>query len=76
MTAVAVGGATQKDDGTRTSLQSGGDGNCTVKRLVVSPPPPVVGRHHLLEEGCRSEMLSSCGDVDNNEDSANDDGRF
>jgi hypothetical protein len=38
------------------------------------PPPPVVGRHHSLEEGCGSETLLSCGDVDNNDDSANEDG--
>jgi hypothetical protein len=30
----------------------------------------------LPQEGCGSETLSSCGDVDNNDDSANDDGRF
>jgi hypothetical protein len=46
----------------------------TSRRL---PPPPVVGRHHSREEeGCGSETLSSCGDVDNNDDSASDDGRF
>ncbi len=40
------------------------------------PPRPVVGRHHLREEGCGSETLSSYGDVDNDDDGVNDDGRF
>ncbi len=40
------------------------------------PSPPVVGRRHSREEGCGSETLSSCGDVNNNDDSANDVGRF
>ncbi len=44
----------------------------TSRRL---PSPPVVGRRHSRQEGCGSETLSSCGDVDNNDDSANDDGR-
>ncbi len=45
----------------------------TSRRL---PSPPVVGRRHSQEEGCGLETLSSCGNVDNNDDSANDDGRF
>ncbi len=40
------------------------------------PPPPIVGRHHSREEGCGLEMLLSCGDVDNNDNSANEDGQF
>jgi hypothetical protein len=45
----------------------------TSRRL---PPRSVVGRHHSREEVCGSETLSSCGDVDNNDDSAKDDGRL
>ncbi len=48
--------------------------HCGTSRQL--PPLPVVGRHHSREEGCGSEMLSSCGDVDNNDNSANDDGYF
>jgi hypothetical protein len=41
------------------------------------PPLPVVGRHHLREEGCGSETLFSCGDVDVDKDNgANEDGWF
>ncbi len=65
----------QKDDGTRTSLQSGGDGDCTTERLVGSPPPRCWPTS-LREKGCGLEMLLSCGNVDNNDDSANDDGQF
>jgi hypothetical protein len=39
-------------------------------------PQPVVGQHHSREEGCGSEMLSSCGGVDNDDDSENDNGWF
>jgi hypothetical protein len=40
MTAVAVGGATPKDNGTGTLLQSDSNGDGTVERLVGSPPGP------------------------------------
>jgi hypothetical protein len=46
-----------------------------VECLLGSPPWPVVGRHHS-KEGCGSETLLSCGNVDNGDDSANDDGWF
>ncbi len=39
--AVAMGGATPKEDGTRTLLQSSGNGNGTAERLVGSPPSEV-----------------------------------
>ncbi len=64
----------QKDNGTRTLSQSGGNGNCTAERLVGSPPRPSLA--NIREEGCGSETLLSCGDVDNNNDSVNEDGRF
>jgi hypothetical protein len=74
--AVAVGGATRKDNGTGTLLRLGGNGNGTVEHLV-TPPLPVVGQHHSQEEGCGSKMLSSCCNVDDNDDDgANDDGQF
>jgi hypothetical protein len=40
------------------------------------PPRPDVGRHHSREKGCGSETLLSCGIVYNDDDSANDDGRY
>jgi hypothetical protein len=76
MTAVVVGVATPKEDETGTLSQSSSNGNGTAECLV-APSRPVVGQHHLREEGCSSEMLSSCGDVDDdNDDSANDNGQF
>ncbi len=46
--------------------------HCGTSRQL--PPRPVVGRHRSREEGCGSETLSSCGGVDNDDDSTNDDG--
>jgi hypothetical protein len=69
-----VGGTTPKDDETRTLSRSGSNGDGTAEHLVGSPWF-VVGQHHSWEKGCGSEMLSSCGDVDDN-DGANDDGWF
>ncbi len=41
------------------------------------PPLPVVGQHHSREEGCGSETLFSCSDVDADKDNgANKDGWF
>jgi hypothetical protein len=52
-------------------------GSMPGRRCLVDSPPPSFGQHHLQEEGCGLEMLSSCGNVDNNNDnSANDDGWF
>ncbi len=49
------------------------------RKVSLAPPPrPVVGRHHLREEGCGLETLSSFSNVVNddnngaNDDSAND----
>ncbi len=41
------------------------------------PSWPIVGQHHLRVEGCGSEMMSSCSNVNNdNDNGANDDGQF
>jgi hypothetical protein len=47
-------------------------------RNVSTAPPPrvVVGRHLSQKEGSSLETLSSRGNVDNDDDGANDDGRF
>jgi hypothetical protein len=72
-----MGGATPKDDGTGSLLQSGGDGDGNADRLVGSPPPHVVvGRHLSWKEGSSLETLSSRGNVDIDDDGANDDRRF
>ncbi len=48
------------------------------QNVLLLPSLPVVGQHHLQEEGCGLETLSSCGIVDDNNDnkSANDDTWF
>ncbi len=58
MTAVAVGGAMPKDDGARTLLQLGSDGDGTRERLVGSLPSPLLaniicGRRDAAQKRCR-----------------------
>jgi hypothetical protein len=43
---------------------------------LAPPSRPVVGRHLSQKEGSSSKMLLSCGNVNNNDDGANDNGRF
>jgi hypothetical protein len=56
-TAVAMGGSMPKDDGTRISSRSGGDGNSTAERLVGPPPGPLLaniirGRRDAAQKCC------------------------
>ncbi len=60
MTAVAVGGTTQKDDGTRTTSWLGGNGDCTTEHLVLPPPPPSLADINAAQKRCRlTAMLTT-----------------
>jgi hypothetical protein len=63
MTAVAMGGATPKDDGTGTLLQSGGNGDGTAEFLVGSPPCLLLAdiirlRREAAQKCCRLAAMS------------------
>ena len=63
MTAVAMGGVMPKDDGTGTSLRSGGNGDGMAERLVGSPSGPLLadiirGRRDAAWKHCHLAAMS------------------
>jgi hypothetical protein len=71
-----MGGATPKDNETGTLSQLGGNSDGNVEHLIGSSRHPAVGRHLSRKEGSILETLLSRGDVGNDNNGANDDGRF
>jgi hypothetical protein len=63
--AVAMGGATPKDDGTGSLSQSGGNGDGDAERLVGSPPPMLLladifrGRREAAWKRCCLAAMST-----------------